>query len=237
MTRRPMRPVPELSLPVMKRFWSHVSRRAKSLCWLWNGHTNKKGYGRFSIEGVLILVHRIAYKIGHQKEPGEHLVCHSCDVPRCCNPDHLFVGSDADNARDRDKKGRGRQLSGEDHPSSRLTDSEIISIRESKESVAHLAIKYGVTESAVQHVRRNRGWKHLPLCRRTPGVKGRYKSRSKYKGVRRDGSRFIARIQVNKTRKSLGRFLTAREAAEAYDKAALMRFGPEAYVNFPRSQV
>jgi hypothetical protein len=73
-------------------------------CWLWNGALNKDGYGVFGIkaEGA----HRASYKMYKGEIPKGILVCHKCDIPRCVNPDHLFLGTQLDNIRDAQSKNR-----------------------------------------------------------------------------------------------------------------------------------
>ena len=72
-------------------------------CWLWLGRCDGKGYGRFNNT----MVHRLSYLAARGPISAGLLVLHKCDVPGCINPDHLFLGTALDNARDRDRKGRG----------------------------------------------------------------------------------------------------------------------------------
>lgn len=82
-------------------------------CWLWMGSTDSKGYGKiFShMEGrknVLLQTHRAAYALLVAPIPDGLNVLHRCDTTRCCNPDHLFLGTQADNMADKAKKGRAK---------------------------------------------------------------------------------------------------------------------------------
>lgn len=80
-------------------------------CWLWTGSVSKGGYGLWNFEWkderVSIGAHRLNYMV-HNKvmlDPSQILM-HSCDTPRCCNPNHLTIGTYAENAADRNRKGR-----------------------------------------------------------------------------------------------------------------------------------
>lgn len=78
-------------------------------CHVWNGFVCPQGYARTWYNGKGgILVHRIAYELAYGPVPEGMSVCHRCDVPSCCNPDHLFLGTHADNMRDMFKKRRAR---------------------------------------------------------------------------------------------------------------------------------
>jgi hypothetical protein len=77
-------------------------------CWLWTGHLNRGGYGEIRIKGRAVSAHRFAWQLVHGPIPIGMLVMHRCDNPTCVRPDHLALGTDADNMRDRDAKGRGK---------------------------------------------------------------------------------------------------------------------------------
>ena len=99
----------KLALPTIAtgvRFWAHVDIAGEDECWLWNGPKRRDGYGRFSYNGKQIQAHRMACWLTTKVYPGKLLVCHKCDNPPCCNPNHLFVGSTRDNVLDAMRKGR-----------------------------------------------------------------------------------------------------------------------------------
>jgi hypothetical protein len=81
----------------------------ESGCWLWLGSLNLKGYGRLMIKKKSVLAHRFSWE--HHNGPISKglLVCHKCDTPSCVNPDHLFIGTHADNLRDMRNKGRWKR--------------------------------------------------------------------------------------------------------------------------------
>jgi hypothetical protein len=83
-----------------------VSPEPNTGCWLWLGApVDWKGYGRFYRDGAAVLAHRAAWGL-FRGEPADLRVLHKCDNPACVNPDHLFLGTQLDNIRDRDAKGR-----------------------------------------------------------------------------------------------------------------------------------
>lgn len=87
-------------------------------CWLWDGSVDSDGYGLFSAKANgyrYQRAHRYSYFFHRGVAPIGLLVCHTCDTPRCINPDHLFLGSVADNNADMVRKGRNRHLSGDKH--------------------------------------------------------------------------------------------------------------------------
>lgn len=80
-------------------------------CWLWFGPKNAKGYGLLSVKGQHWSAHRLSYHVHKGPIPKGMLVCHSCDVRNCVNPDHLWLGTNDDNQLDAWKKGRKRMQS------------------------------------------------------------------------------------------------------------------------------
>lgn len=89
-----------------ERFWARVDKSGD--CWIWTASRYRRGYGQAYFEGRYYTAHRLAYTLTFGPVPMGICVCHHCDNPPCCNPAHLFLGTDADNMRDRDAKGRGR---------------------------------------------------------------------------------------------------------------------------------
>lgn len=82
----------------------------ESGCWLWTRHLAEGGYGSFGEGGKHHRAHRIAYEVYVGPIPEGMFVCHKCDTRSCCNPDHLFLGTQSDNIKDMYRKGRGRKL-------------------------------------------------------------------------------------------------------------------------------
>ncbi len=99
-----------------ERFHSRTTRGEG--CWSWQGYVGAKGYGLYELHGVSMQAHRAAWIIANGPIPKGMCVCHECDNPRCVRPDHLWLGTNAENTRDRDIKGRcraGAHLSARTH--------------------------------------------------------------------------------------------------------------------------
>lgn len=129
-------------------------------CWLWQHAKAGKGYGRIKRDGRMQYAHRVSYEIAVGEIPEGSLVCHKCDNPACINPAHLFLGSNDENMEDMVKK--GRQARGESASAAALNEEQVLSIRASGLGKRQLARVFGVSESAVRHIRKRRTWRHLP---------------------------------------------------------------------------
>lgn len=88
-------------------------------CWLWTGPIVTRGYGIVHTNRRHVLAHRMSWEIHKGPIPDGLFVCHHCDTTSCVCPDHLFLGTHGDNARDKERKGRSRHVMG-DRNGSRL---------------------------------------------------------------------------------------------------------------------
>ncbi len=131
-------------------------------CWLWTGSVDDGGYGRINKKTWGDRrVHRLSYRAYLGEIPQGMLVLHRCDVPSCCNPNHLFLGSYDDNNKDRVKKNRSVHVYGESHKSSKLTADQVSEIKESKLSGISLATKFNVSNSIISRIRLGKVWRHI----------------------------------------------------------------------------
>ena len=142
--------------------WARVEKRGPDECWLWRGHHAKFGYGVSTINCVPVLLHRVAWEMTHGPIPKGNFVCHKCDNPRCCNPNHLFLGTQADNMRDAAVKGRMNR--GEARWCAKLTEDDVREMRRlsaSGERPAALSRKFGISLQNTIRVVRGQIWKHV----------------------------------------------------------------------------
>lgn len=135
----------------------------KNECWNFTGNITSHGYGRFWLKKKEYQAHRIIAHILIKPLMSEKdVVAHKCDNPRCVNPDHLFITTHAGNSADRDAKGRG--VTGENSPLSKLTADQVRYIRhlyQTGTSMGEIAKHLPVTYGAVQAIVRGRTWKNL----------------------------------------------------------------------------
>ena len=146
------------------RFWAKVDRRGGNECWEWKGYRALLGYGRVKFRaGETQMSHRIAYLLANGEHPESMFVCHRCDNPPCCNPNHLFLGTHLDNMKDMAAKGRSGSngVIGENHAKARFTAETALEVYRSLEPNKVLAERFGVTAAAVYNIRHGRAWAHV----------------------------------------------------------------------------
>lgn len=152
-----------------ERMKKYTTQRGPDECWLWIGCVDRHGYGRIGVwraNDGQVFAHWAAWALANNATPcGWSLVRHLvCDNPPCVNPNHLAIGTDADNVRDMDSKGRRCVLAGEDAPSARLTVAQIVEIRARRstgEAQAELARAFGVDPSHISKIISGAKWRSV----------------------------------------------------------------------------
>lgn len=142
--------------------WEYVQTGAPDVCWPWTRWLDRDGYGSFTTGGRTYKAHRLAFKLSTGRDPGLLVVCHSCDTPACCNPAHLFLGTQADNLRDMCEKGRSR--TGSRHHAAQITEAQAIDIRRRRtagEKGRDIAAAFGLSEASVSDIYHGRTWRHV----------------------------------------------------------------------------
>lgn len=148
--------------PIADRFLSRVSKTEK--CWIWKGGKDDFGYGSFSLEGRARKAHIASYKLFKGDVPEGLCVLHKCDNPPCVRPEHLFLGTKADNMHDMIQKGREKHSKGIDRPMAKLTENDIPTIRKHRNnglSYGQIGKLFGVDPKTVWSVCNGKTWTHI----------------------------------------------------------------------------
>ena len=160
---------------IEQRLWGTAVRDGD--CLIWRPDSPGYRYGMMRYNGELWGTHRLAYTLVNGPIPRGLYVCHKCDHKRCIEPNHLFLGTPADNAIDGHKKGRYPtgdkhptrvhpecMRRGKEHPAAKLTERKVRNIRSlSKSGISgkDLAAKYNVSTSQVNRIIHRNTWKHI----------------------------------------------------------------------------
>jgi HNH endonuclease len=130
-------------------------------CILYTGYIDQTGYGVSQRNLKRDKAHRWAWIETFGEIPGGLCVLHKCDVRACINPEHLFLGTHADNIADMVSKNRQRGAKGETAGQAKLTESQVLEIRQSPNSCYALARQFGVWPTQISRIKRGVRWKHL----------------------------------------------------------------------------
>jgi hypothetical protein len=146
---------------VAERFWKKVAKAGPDDCWLWTSAKISRGYGKFTIGKKTFAAHRLAFALINSLNPDIY-VLHKCDVPLCCNPNHLYAGTNGDNQRDAWARGRQPSRRGAKHPCAKLTESDVAQIRllyaETELFQRDLAKMYGINQANVSEIVNRKIW-------------------------------------------------------------------------------
>jgi hypothetical protein len=137
-------------------------------CWEWAGAKDRSGYGWSWHNGRNFRTHRLAYELANGRITKGLFICHKCDNPPCCNPDHLFEGTNGDNFRDAIRKGRAvpptSDNRGERNGSVKLnaeTISKIRGLRAQGWELLPIAREFGISRTQVHNIVTRKKWAHL----------------------------------------------------------------------------
>lgn len=156
------RPIPDLTSEAIIRLWAGVELGLADECWLWTkGRDN--GYGKISIHGSNYTVTRVIWKHWYGIDPGNLDICHNCNNPPCCNPNHLFKGTRSENVQHSVDCGRTFSV-GTFHGRTELTENDVKIIRQRLdrgESAEKICVDYNLTPGAIYHIKHRRTWSHV----------------------------------------------------------------------------
>lgn len=147
-----------------ERFWSKVE--LGDGCWKWTGYVNEDGYGNIAIGRSSAKVHRFSWSLANGPIPAGMYVLHRCDNPPCVRPDHLFLGTQAENMADMRAKGRGHKCRSENGANAKLDRNHAHAIlflrRNTDFTLKQIAAQFGVGISTVHMIETGSRWKDLP---------------------------------------------------------------------------
>lgn len=146
--------------PVFDRIFARVEPDSNGGCWLWGG-AQKNGYGHIIMPGgKTTSTHRAMYQAVRGEIPEGLCVCHRCDVRACVNPDHLWLGTHADNAADKEAKGPKPKV--ERNCKAKMSEADVVELRALRSegvSLKDIAKRFGVTSATAGKAARGDTWK------------------------------------------------------------------------------
>jgi hypothetical protein len=151
--------------PAEERFKEFIGETNERGCIVWSGYKSHDGYGRFYMgNNITVAAHRFSYEINCGPIPDNLQVLHKCDNPPCVNPEHLFLGTPNDNAKDRAKKGRQQRHHGESNPNSKVSVEDVKEIRKMHKqgyTSKQIAELFPIASSSIRRIYSRKDWKHI----------------------------------------------------------------------------
>jgi hypothetical protein len=149
----------------LEYFWNNVEISKEDKCWNWKGSTDRFGYGRSCFLCKVYKAHQMAYRIAYGDIQKGMCVLHKCDNTSCCNPKHLWLGTQLDNIHDMVKKNRNIKPIGSLNNKAKLNEELVREIRHKYKKgdiiQKDLATIYNVSLSTIHRVISSKSWSHI----------------------------------------------------------------------------
>ena len=158
---KPLLEVP--TMDILARVRARVKVDEVSGCWNWSLTKDKDGYGKIKISGKHWRVHRAVYFTLNPDADKRLHVLHRCDNTCCCNPEHIYLGTNCDNVRDKVARGRQSRPIGELHPGAKLTEDRVRDVRAILNqglTQAEIGRQFGISQASVSLIKNRINWKH-----------------------------------------------------------------------------
>lgn len=154
--------IDEIGLPKQSR---PIEYEIKNSCWECISHVqhSRKRYVKIRRGGKKVFLHRHIYRLFVGPIPDDMVIRHKCDNPKCINPEHLEIGFVADNNKDARDRGRHRsgRPTGVSNGRHKLTEQQVLEIRNNSLSIRKLAKQYGISSCTVHSIKNKKLWKHI----------------------------------------------------------------------------
>lgn len=157
--------------PLIERFEAGYMTEPNSGCWIWVGAVINRTDGE-QPRGKIRAGNkhqenaaRVSYRLFKGEIPTGLFVCHRCDTPLCVNPNHLWLGTGAENSADMVAKGRNRTMGicrrGALNTRAKLTEGDVRDIRADQATASAIASRYGVSRETIRDIKTGRNWAHV----------------------------------------------------------------------------